>query len=616
MADTLIGKKIGQYEIVAKIGEGGMAQVYKAYQASMNRYVAIKVLPHQSTQDTNFIKRFKGEAQAIANLEHSHILPVHDFGLQDDIYYLVMRYIDSGTLADLMKQDKALPVERSLQIIIDVAKALDYAHSQGIIHRDIKPSNILIDPHGDVLLSDFGLAKMITETNETRLTKTGMVVGTPDYMSPEQATDEPIDGSSDIYSLGVVLYELLTGQLPFDGTTPMSVVIKHVREPVPPPRQVNPTIPEGLEQIIMQAMAKKPSQRYQSAGEFAQALQQALANPQMGPETSQPIAPSPPAESPNLPKATAVLPKDDNSDKTVPTQKIPVRAGPSKPLIFGVVGIVAVILIGLGIWFARPWLFGPPPARPIFAEPFLNNNHNWFTGEQMDPCYIYQASLVEGRYQIQVIPRDETEDIADLLYEQLDLARENERADKTLIEDVEEWLEETDDPTLENFLDNFEDDGFVWCGLHYFPRQENAEKITIPPGDFTISLELLFKETNEVIDAGIYIKAPTDESTSSDNILEVRIDSAGYFFVEGSIDDERVAAYNEPIANFDRQNPTLLTIQVKSPRIEFLVNGESILDDHIGRATFSQTELEFLIELFEPGHEVILQIDDLMITRP
>lgn len=276
MSEELIGKKIGQYKILEEIGRGGMATVYRAHQSSINRDVAIKILPSQFARDPNFKKRFRREARAIAALEHVHILPLHDFGTENGYTYMAMRYIKGGTLSNLM--GKKLSYERIVQIIGDIAKALDYAHSQGVIHRDIKPSNILIDNQGEALLTDFGIAKIVTDLpGGTRITTTGHVLGTPEYIAPEQAETGNIDGRSDIYSLGVVMYELLTGRPPYQAKTPLAIVLMHVNdEPPPPPRSVKPAIPEQLEKIVLKAMAKDPKDRFRTAGKMEQALKQAL----------------------------------------------------------------------------------------------------------------------------------------------------------------------------------------------------------------------------------------------------------------------------------------------------------------------------------------------------
>ncbi|NJN93756.1 MAG: protein kinase [Anaerolineales bacterium] len=284
MSDSIIGKQIGQYQIEEQIGQGGMATVYKAYQPSINRHVAVKILPSQYAQDPNFVKRFEQEAKAIAALEHPHILPVYDFGTQDGLTYMVMRYIKWGTLSKYMGQ--SLASERIVTLIGDVANALDYAHKQGVVHRDIKPSNVLIDNNGEALLTDFGIAKMMAGSSATQLTGAGSVLGTPAYMSPEQAKGESIDGRTDIYSLGVVLYELLTGQQPYQAETPVALVLKHLTEPLTSPRIIKPDVPDPLERVVVKAMAKDPDQRYQTAGEFQRALQQALREIESGVKTA------------------------------------------------------------------------------------------------------------------------------------------------------------------------------------------------------------------------------------------------------------------------------------------------------------------------------------------
>jgi len=267
-----IGRTLGPYRIVAQLGAGGMAIVYKAYQPAMDRYVALKIPSSSLLEDAAFRARFQREARTIAQLEHPHILPVHDFGEDDGIPYLVMRYVDGGTLRDLASRG-LLPLERSIQLIAEVADALAYAHTKGFIHRDVKPANVLLDRDGTALLTDFGIAKMVEQT----MALTGSVaMGTPYYMSPEQVSDKPVDARTDVYALGVMLYELLTGRRPFEGETPLAVALKHVTDQLPPPRQVSPSLPEDAERIILKAMAKDPADRYQTASDLARDLRRLL----------------------------------------------------------------------------------------------------------------------------------------------------------------------------------------------------------------------------------------------------------------------------------------------------------------------------------------------------
>ncbi|HEC24275.1 MAG TPA: serine/threonine protein kinase [Chloroflexi bacterium] len=268
----MVGRNLGPYRILEELGIGGMATVYKAYQPSMDRYVAVKVLPRHFAQDPTFSGRFEHEARVIARLEHARILPVYDYGEEDGITYIVMRYLDAGTLADRI-QGTPLDLEETVRIISQIAEGLDYAHSRGVIHRDIKPSNIMLDRSGDVYITDFGIAKLAEST--TQFTGSG-IVGTPTYLSPEQGLGQPVDHRTDIYSLGVVLYQMLTGDVPFHAETPMAVVIKHIYEPLPLPHLVNPEIPESVERVILKAMAKQPEERFESCGEMAAALQQAV----------------------------------------------------------------------------------------------------------------------------------------------------------------------------------------------------------------------------------------------------------------------------------------------------------------------------------------------------
>ena len=272
--EDLTGKQLGQYQIVGPIGEGGMAAVYKAYQPGMERYVALKILPRQYANDpktgVEFVGRFEQEAKVIAGLQHQNILPVFDFGEADGYTYLVMPFVESGTLAELL-HGQPLPLPKIRRIFSQVGEALHYAHERGLVHRDVKPSNVLIDESGDCQLTDFGIAKIVANTSG--FTRTGGIVGTPSYMSPEQGRGEKvIDGRSDIYSLGVMLYEMAVGRVPFDAETPIAVIFKHISDPLPIPRDINPELPESVERVILKSLAKQPEDRYTTAGEMVRAL--------------------------------------------------------------------------------------------------------------------------------------------------------------------------------------------------------------------------------------------------------------------------------------------------------------------------------------------------------
>ena len=267
--DDIIGRQLGDYQIIEQIGKGGMASVYRAYQPSLDRDVAIKVLPpYYAEQDDSFTQRFKREARAIANLRHPNILMVLEAGEQDDLAYIVMEYVNAGTLKERLRNPISLKEIYSL--VKQIAAALEHAHELGIVHRDIKPSNILLPKPDWPLLTDFGLAHIV---GGSFLTQSGMTVGTPAYMSPEQGRGERVDHHTDIYALGVMLYEMTVGEVPYTAETPMAVVVKHIVDPLPIPREKNPNIPEELQRIILKALAKNPEDRFQSAGEFAAALE-------------------------------------------------------------------------------------------------------------------------------------------------------------------------------------------------------------------------------------------------------------------------------------------------------------------------------------------------------
>jgi serine/threonine protein kinase len=308
--NELIGKTLGRYHIKESIGAGGMATVYRAYDARLEREVAIKVLPAQHALTPGFKERFLLEAKAIALLNHPHILPIYDFDFEGDLSYIVMRYASGGTLRDRLNR-QSIPTAEAVEIIRQVAIALDYAHGRGVVHRDVKPGNILFDENSYVFLSDFGLAKIVGGSAE--LTTSGAIVGTPAYLSPEQAQGYEVDHRSDIYSLGIVLFEMVVGQTPYQAETPMAVLLKHIQEPVPSPRLFKSDLSQAVEQVILKALNKNPHDRYQTAGEMAQSLKEAavfLSDPDVTPV----ILPRPITEPKELPPPKEVTPPPPPTD--------------------------------------------------------------------------------------------------------------------------------------------------------------------------------------------------------------------------------------------------------------------------------------------------------------
>lgn len=277
----IIGEKVGPYQILAEIGRGGMATVYKAYDAALDRHVAIKVMDAAMSGESDFIERFRREARVIARLDNPHIVPVHASGEHNGQPYLVLKFIDGQTLGQRMK---AAPLSRLevLEIVTTVGEALQYAHKHGILHRDIKPSNVLISKDGSIYLTDFGLARMMEGSSSL----TGdAIIGTPHYISPEQALNaEAIDERTDIYSFGVMIYEMVTGRVPFDANTAFAVIEDHIYTPPPPPTSINPQLSDEVEKVILKALAKKNSERYDKVSDLVRAFKQAWL-PQNGTRT-------------------------------------------------------------------------------------------------------------------------------------------------------------------------------------------------------------------------------------------------------------------------------------------------------------------------------------------
>ncbi|UCF61314.1 MAG: protein kinase [Anaerolineaceae bacterium] len=351
--EDLTGKQLGQYRVVEPLGEGGMAAVYKAYQPAMDRYVALKILPRHFASDPEFVGRFQQEAKVIAKLQHVYILPVHDFGEAEGYTYIVMPYVRTGTLADLL-EGKPLPLAKIQKFSSQVGAALGYAHSKDIVHRDVKPSNILIDERENCLLTDFGIAKMVEGTSH--FTQTGATIGTPAYMAPEQILGEKLDGRSDIYSLGIVLFEMATGRQPYRAETPPAIFVKHLHDPLPLPRTENPDLPESVERVILKSLAKDREDRYPSAADFVQAITAAISEkPREEVTVVEPeVVPVPTVVEDEVPevKPSTPLPREPITPEIERVEAIPSRKVPT--WLYGLVAIALVVLFGI---FLGPRLF-------------------------------------------------------------------------------------------------------------------------------------------------------------------------------------------------------------------------------------------------------------------
>ncbi len=351
MPTDLTGKIFGSYKLIEQLGRGGMASVYRGYQESIDRSVAVKVLPPEFLHDPNFTARFLTEARTLAKLTHPSILPLYDFGTANDVPYIVMPLMSNGTLSDRLGQGPLAPAE-VVRILTPVAAALDYAHTQGVLHRDVKPSNVLFDQRDTPFLADFGIAKALESTSG--LTGTG-VVGTPDYMSPEQARGEQLDGRSDLYSLGVVVFQCLTGTQLFKATTPLGVMLKHATEAPPPLRASRPDLPQALEEVVQKSLAKYPNERYQTASAFIAALNTAARGKDattVEPKISGDFATmvEAPARTGGAQPRTTVLPSDAKAPPArmaaPPAEK---KGGVGGVLLGGGVGMIVGIIVILGV---------------------------------------------------------------------------------------------------------------------------------------------------------------------------------------------------------------------------------------------------------------------------
>jgi serine/threonine protein kinase len=348
-----VGDTVGPYKISAYIGQGGMATIYRAHQLTLDRDVALKVIHPALKEDQSFLMRLNREAAIVARLNHPNIVTVYDFGEYDGIPYLVMRYIEGKTLKAVLQEGK-LSIDRILEIACAIGDALTYAHQHGVLHRDVKPSNVLIDGEGNVYLTDFGLARL-AHSGESTLSQ-DMLIGSPQYVSPEQARAEPVDERSDIYSFGIVLYEMFTGRVPFQGDTPYATIMGHINEPLPEPRSIDPSIPIAVEMVLKKALEKDRAHRYATVNEMVTALENAIRGPQeMEDKDKVPIVINPFAPEPQTAKPLS-KPRTPAPRPGGPPKKAKSVSGPAadRRWVLIVVGVLAICVVAMCVASSGP----------------------------------------------------------------------------------------------------------------------------------------------------------------------------------------------------------------------------------------------------------------------
>ena len=359
-----IGENVGPYRIIEQLGQGGMATVYKAYHASLDRYVALKVLHQAFNQDQTFTARFQREARVVAKLEHPNIVPIYDYSEHESRPYLIMKYIEGDTLK--ARLNKGPLTSREIEDVINsIGAALAYAHRQGILHRDIKPSNVMIANDGVMYLADFGLAR-IAQAGESTMSSDS-IMGTPQYISPEQAMGKKdLDAGTDIYSFGVMLYEMVVGRVPFSSDTPFSIIHDHIYTPLPLPMKVNPNVPEPVQRVLLKSLAKDRLDRYESVEEMMQAFKNAWTEagvPMQGTSITMPGAATIIGSKPTLVKSQAAAP----AHETIKTSTPPRPSGKGAPWVWIGIGVVALVLCMGVVFAASKYANQKPPVRVTIA---------------------------------------------------------------------------------------------------------------------------------------------------------------------------------------------------------------------------------------------------------
>ncbi|WAA10662.1 Stk1 family PASTA domain-containing Ser/Thr kinase [Fervidibacillus albus] len=356
----LIGKRINErYKIIEMIGGGGMANVYLARDVILERYVAVKILRLDFANDEKFIRRFRREAESATSLVHPNIVNIYDVGEEDDIYFIVMEYVEGETLKQFIQRNSPLPIQQAIDIMKQLVSAISHAHQNNIIHRDIKPQNILIDQRGNVKITDFGIAQALTSTT---ITNTSSLLGTVHYISPEQARGGMTTKKSDIYSLGIVFFEMLTGRVPFQGESAVSIALKHLQSETPSPKQWNPDIPQSVENIVLKATAKDPFYRYDDVSEMEEDLRTCLEPDRLNeppfqlPEDTEPTKAIPVIRD----KQTEDVEKESNGSENIQNDQEPKKVKKKRkwPIVLLSLSMLIIILAILAITVLPKWI-GP-----------------------------------------------------------------------------------------------------------------------------------------------------------------------------------------------------------------------------------------------------------------
>ncbi len=598
--DPLIGKQFGSYELASLLGRGGMAAVYRGYQASIDRSVAVKVLPGDLLHDPSFLTRFLNEARTLAKLNHPNILPLYDFGEANGMPYIVMPLMASGSLIDRLREGP-LPLADAVRVIVAVAQALDFAHQQGVLHRDVKPNNILFDQHGNPFLADFGIAKAMEA--QTSLTGTGLI-GTPDYMSPEQASGDTLDGRSDIYSLAVVAYQALTGQLLFKATTPMAVIFKHVSEPPRPLREVVPGMPEAVEKVILKALAKKPSDRYQSALDFGRAMASAAATaepPIFTPVTQR--AESPPT-SVNGPQ-TAAPPAPRTAGTAGPRPAVPAPAksggGMGLGMILGIGGgvVLCLALVCGGLFMAGVFL-PDPTATPHLAATAAAQTEVALAqatptprpSSTPRPTATLRPSNTPGK--VAVTPGGSTTALGDSLFEPFD--------DNDL-----NWTEGRDSDELADNNQAVVDGKYRWeitakRGVVSWSWPDGAENA---PADVVVAVEVERLSGVPDATAGLIVRR-----TDSDNYYYFSIDWEGDYAFFLHSDGEWRTLIDYTGSDLIRTNGVnRIAVQAIGADFAFFINGE-LVDSITDSTLLSAGVAALAVELHAAGDQALFEFDN------